>query len=63
MKFIIWTVVYWSILLVSKWLTVKSLGGYDKYIAHYGQGVVGVAELMNYVLWIVLYFLIVKKEI
>jgi len=60
--FLWWTVIYFADLAVSRALSIWSYGGQGEFRRQYSDGVLAVADLMGMIVWLVLWFYVVKKQ-
>lgn len=62
MKFILWTLVWFGIHIVEKFLLVKQMGGWKAYLFEYSEAARNFVTVVVLVLWIVLYYAIIRRE-
>ena len=62
MKFILWTLVWFGICIIGEYLLVDQMGSWSVYISEYSQSTRQIASLLEFILWFVLYFGIVRRE-
>jgi len=61
MKFIYWSLVYGLILSIRMFIRYKYIG-WDKFREKYSDAEIGFEQILDFVLWIGLYFWIIKAE-
>ncbi len=59
MNFILWTLVFWTIVSMDRWIMISKVGIFE-YVEKMGAGVLSFTFILNIVIWISLYEKFIK---